>query len=213
MKAIILFSGGLDSTVLLSQALQEGKECIALSFDYNQRHKIELKAAKKITEYYEVEHHIVPIDSLVFLKSALISKEMKVPKNRTQEERAQQGVPSTYVPGRNTLFLAYANIFAEVHQAEEIHVGFNAQDYCYPDCSFKYLTAYQKMINLASKQAVEGNLIKIKAPFIEWNKSQIYLKGLELKAPLDWSFSCYDPVEEMPCLHCDACNLREKAKV
>ncbi len=210
MKAIILLSGGVDSTVVLAMAMERGLECYAISFHYGQRHKIELKAAAKISQIYDIEHKLIHIDPKTFSNSSLTS-DLAVPKGRSATEIAQGGIPNTYVPARNTLFLSYALGQAEILDASEIHVGFNAMDYnAYPDCRPEFLEAFQIVANLGTKQGAEGRGAKIFAPLIKMNKSEIFEEGRKLKAPLHLTFSCYDPtVNEEPCQQCDACMLRK----
>ncbi len=210
MKAIILFSGGLDSTVILAMAMHAGLDCYALSFDYGQRHRIELEAAKAIAQRYGVAHRIVKIDPANFGRSALLSAHEAVPKGRSSEQMAAEGLPNTYVPARNTLFLAYALGQAEMLQAQEIHVGFNATDRLpYPDCSPDYVQAFQRLVSVLT--AAEGKTLQLVAPIIQWSKPEIVRRGLALHAPLDMTFSCYDPTAEgRPCSQCDACRLREE---
>ncbi len=209
MKAIILLSGGADSTVALAMALERGLICYGLSFNYGQRHLIELKAAAAIAKYYGIEQKIIQIDPNTFTKSALTTKEA-VPKNRTSQQIAESGIPSTYVPARNTLFLAYALGQAEIWGAEEIHVGFNALDYNpYPDCRPEFLQAFQGVANLGTQQAIEHKAPQIIAPLIRMNKREIFEMGRKLNAPLQLTFSCYDPTpDEQACKICDACILR-----
>jgi 7-cyano-7-deazaguanine synthase len=211
MKAIILFSGGVDSTVALAMAQARGLECHAISFNYGQRHVIELEYAKKITQHYNINHKIIIIDPNTFAKSSLTSN-IPVPKDRNTDSIASGGIPNTYVPARNTLFISYAIGQAEIHNAQEIHVGCNALDRNpYPDCRIEYLNAFQKVINLATKQAIEGNPPKIVFPLIEMGKAEIFQKAFELKAPIELTFSCYDPTDKnQPCGRCDACFLRHE---
>jgi 7-cyano-7-deazaguanine synthase len=212
MKAIIVFSGGVDSTVVLSMAIDRGLECHAISFDYGQRHRVELKAAAAIAKFYGINQQVIKIETPALAGSSLISK-LAVPKDRSMSAIAAGGIPNTYVPGRNTLFLAYAMGFAESLNAQEIHVGYNALDRIpYPDCRIEYLNAMQEVINLATRQAVEGNAPKIIAPLLHMDKKEIFQEGRRLNVPLDMTFSCYDPTpEEKPCGHCDACMLRAAA--
>lgn len=213
MKAIILMSGGLDSAVILAIALKQKRECLVLSFDYGQRHKIELESAKKITAFYNVPHKIITIDPKSFGNSSLLSStsksEFEVPKNRTVAEMKQAETPNTYVPARNTIFLSFAIAQAEIFQAGEIYIGPNALDMKYPDCSQEFIDAFQQVINVATAQAVSGNAPKLVAPLLKLNKAEIIALGLSLKAPLEMTFSCYDPIEGQPCLECDACSLRK----
>lgn len=211
MRAIVLLSGGLDSTVLLAIALKQQRECYALSFDYGQRHRIELDSAKKIARHYGVDHRIIAIDPTVFAKSSLVST-AAVPKDRTPSQISSGSIPNTYVPARNTLFLAYALGQAEIQDAKEIYVGFNALDRLpYPDCRPEFVHAFQALIQVATKQSVEGEPPKIMTPLIDWDKCEIIRQGQALNAPLDLTFSCYDPCNNQPCLRCDACVLRHAA--
>lgn len=208
-KAIILFSGGLDSTVILALALAQKRQCYALSFDYGQRHRQELKCAQTIAAHYGVSHQIIFIDPMAFGQSSLVS-DLEAPHSRTLEQIAHQGIPNTYVPARNTLFLAYALGQCELHQANEIYFGSNCLDaLCYPDCQPAYLDAFQHIMWLATKQAVEGQAPQLLTPLLHWDKSQIVQQGRELGAPLELTWSCYCPSDQgRPCHTCDACILR-----
>lgn len=210
MKAIILLSGGIDSSVMLAKALEKGRDCFALSFDYGQRHRIELESAKKIAAYYKVPHQIIEIVNPSFISSALVNKETKVQKNRTPQQIATAGIPSTYVPARNTIFLAYALSLAEHLQADEIHYGSNALDFVpYPDCRPDYFSAFQSVINLATKQSLEGAPPCLVTPLIYMNKAEIIAEGQRLNVPLEDTFSCYSPLpSHTACGQCDACILR-----
>jgi 7-cyano-7-deazaguanine synthase len=212
MKAIILLSGGIDSTVMLALARQQGRRCLALSFNYGQRHKIELDSARAIAAYYNTSQHIITLNNTTFAGSSLMNESSVVPSDRTSEEIALAGVPTTYVPARNTLFLAHAISFAEITGAAEIYFGANATDINpYPDCRPAYFNAFQTLIELATKQAVEGNAPRLVTPLIHWNKAEIIEKGMQLGAPLELTFSCYAPlVSNAPCNHCDACILRNE---
>lgn len=209
MKAIILFSGGIDSTVVLAKALNEGRKCIALSFDYGQKHRIELDAAREIAKHYDISHHIIKIDPAPFSSSSLAS-ELEVSKGRSLQEIREGGIPSTYVPARNTIFLSFALAFAESAGAGEIYIGANALDiHGYPDCRPAYFEAWQKLICLATKQSVDGHAPKIATPLASLNKAEIILLGKALKAPLNKTFSCYSPtIQNLACEQCDACILR-----
>ncbi|HEY4833001.1 MAG TPA: 7-cyano-7-deazaguanine synthase QueC [Waddliaceae bacterium] len=212
MKAVILLSGGLDSAVVLALALEKGRECFALSFDYQQRHIKELQSAQQIAAYYKIPHRVITIDPTPFSSSALVS-EKSIIKNRTFEEIAISEIPNTYVPARNTLFMAYALGLAEVLNAQEIYIGSNALDHRpYPDCRPEFFEALQKLFRLATKQAVEGAPPIPVAPLLCWNKAEIVQEGRRLKVPLELTFSCYDPTPEgMHCCRCDACQLRFEA--
>lgn len=212
MKAIVLLSGGLDSTVVLAMAREKERKCITLSFDYGQRHRIELIHAKKIAEHYNVEHCVITIDPKAFSQSSLV-KNLDIPKDRNLNEIATSGIPNTYVPARNTLFLAYATGQAELIDANEIYAGPNLLDHNpYPDCRPKFYEAFQNVMNVATKQAVEGNAPKLITPLIYMDKSAIVKEGKRLNVPFDITFSCYDPtLSGQACLRCDACLIREKA--
>lgn len=209
MKAIILLSGGLDSTVVLALAIEQGRECVCLSFDYGQRHKIELERARAIAARYHCHHRIVTIDPATFSNTSLVDQKA-VPKGRTLEEMRTQGIPSTYVPGRNTLFLAYAAGQAEIYDAAEIWTGPNLLDHNpYPDCRPEFYTAFQGLLNLATKQAVEGAPPRIRTPLIEWDKARIVQEAKRLGVPIELTWSCYAPQEDLtPCGACDACKIR-----
>lgn len=211
-KAVVLLSGGLDSATTLAITASEGYELYALSFRYGQRHAVELEAAKKIAEAFNVkEHKIVDIDLRVFGGSAL-TDEIEVPKDREMEE-IETGIPITYVPARNTIFLSFALAFAEVKNCKDIFIGVNAVDYSgYPDCRPEYIEAFTEMANLATKASVEGKQkIKIHAPLIHLTKAEIIKCGLELNVDYSLTRSCYDPNERgESCGHCDSCLLRLK---
>ena len=211
MKAIVLLSGGLDSAVVLALALEKGRECLAVSFDYGQRHRIELKYAKKLAKHYSIPYNIIHIDKNCFASSSLVTEE-DVPNNRSREEIENEGIPNTYVPARNTIFLAYATAQAEIFEAQEIYAGPNLLDRKpYPDCRPEFYQAFQSVINLASKQAVEGNPPHLLTPLIDWNKKEIVEQGTRLKVPFHLTFSCYDPTpSNEPCHQCDACRLRQE---
>ncbi len=211
MKAIILFSGGLDSTVVLAMALSDKKDCMALSFDYGQRHRIEIEHAKKIAEHYRIPHKIITIDPDCFENTALVN-DIELPTHRTKEEIAKDGIPSTYVPARNTLFLAFAAGQAEIHNAQEIHCGPNFLDQNpYPDCRPEFYQAFQCVVNIATRQSANGAPPKIITPLISWDKKRIVEKAKTLNVPISLTFSCYDPKGIHPCEVCDACMLRNEA--
>jgi 7-cyano-7-deazaguanine synthase len=210
--AVVLLSGGLDSTTTLAIAEQAGFRLHALTFQYGQRHAIEVAAARRVAQAFEVERHVVvEVDLRVFGGSAL-TDELAVPKNRPAEE-ISHGIPITYVPARNTIFLAYALAFAEITHAEDIFVGVNALDYSgYPDCRSEYIRAFEAMANLATKAAVEGRQrLRIHTPLIELNKAQIIRRGLDLGVDYALTHSCYDPAPDgAACGECDSCLLRLK---
>lgn len=211
-KAIVLLSGGLDSTTVLAIAKSEGYEIFALSFRYGQRHSWELDAAARIARTFGVaEHRIASIDLRAFGGSALTS-DIAVPKGRNLDEMSA-AIPATYVPARNTIFLAYSLAWAEVLGANDVFVGVNALDYSgYPDCRPEFIDAFSKMANLATKAGVEGRqCLRIRAPLISMSKAEIIRKGLELGVDYSLTSSCYDPSSTgSPCGLCDSCLLRLK---
>ena len=210
--AVVLLSGGLDSTTVLAIARSQGFACHALSFSYGQRHSVELDAARRIAGRMGVEDHkIVEIDLRLFGGSALTA-EMEVPKGRPIEEM-ESSIPTTYVPARNTIFLSYALAWAEVLGAQDIFIGVNALDYSgYPDCRPEYLEAYATMANLATRAGVEGSgAFRIHAPLLHWSKAAIIRSGMELGVDYAATRTCYDPDPVgAACGLCDACLLRLK---
>lgn len=212
MKAVCLLSGGLDSSTSLGVARREGFDCYALSFDYGQRHRIELEAASRLARLFGVhEHRIVRIDLRAFGGSALTA-EIAVPKHATAEE-IPSGIPVTYVPARNTIFLAYAMAWAEVLEASDIFIGVNAIDYSgYPDCRPEFIAAFETMANLATKAGVEGRTrLRIHTPLIHLDKAGIVRLAVETGVDLAATHSCYDPdLHGRPCGQCDSCLLRRK---
>ncbi len=211
-RAVVLLSGGLDSATVLAVAKSEGYELYALSFSYGQRHVWELEAAKRVAASIGVaQHRIVTIDLRAFGGSAL-TDDIPVPKGRATREMAH-GIPITYVPARNTIFLAFALAWAEVLGANDILLGVNALDYSgYPDCRPKYIAAFEKMANLATKAGVEGRqALKIHTPLIALSKMEIIRLGRGLGVDYGLTSSCYDPSSMgVPCGQCDSCLLRQK---
>lgn len=211
-KAVVLLSGGLDSATVLAIARKEGFEPYALSFFYGQRHAWELEAAKRVAASIGVaEHRTVTIDLRAFGGSAL-TDDIAVPKGRATDEMSH-GIPITYVPARNTIFLAYALAWAEVLGAGDIFIGVNALDYSgYPDCRHEYVAAFEKMANLATKAGVEGRQqLKIHTPLIALSKAEIIRLGRGLGVDYGLTSSCYDPsATGAPCGQCDSCLLRQK---
>jgi 7-cyano-7-deazaguanine synthase len=211
-RAVVLLSGGLDSTTTLAIAQAEGYEVHALTFRYGQRHEVEVAAAQRIAGHFGVAHHIVvPIDLRVFGGSALTG-DVAVPKDRSQDAMAR-GIPITYVPARNTIFLSFALALAEVIDTGHIFLGVNVLDYSgYPDCRPEYIAAFQAMANLATRAGVEGRLrCTIHTPLIQWTKAQIITRGRELGVDYSLTSSCYDPAPGgAACGHCDSCLLRLK---
>lgn len=211
-KAVVLLSGGLDSTTSLALARHNGFQCNAMTFRYGQRHEHEIVAAKRIADADKVASHvIVDIDLRAFGGSALTS-DVEVPKDRPLEELSH-GIPITYVPARNTIFLSFALAWAEVLGSEDIFIGVNALDYSgYPDCRPEYIEAFQKMANLATKAGVEDRKrLTIHTPLINLTKAQIIRKGLDLGVDYSFTSTCYDPSPKgEACGRCDACQLRLK---
>ncbi len=210
-KAVVLLSGGLDSTITLAIAKLQGFACSALTMQYGQRHAIEIEAARHIAQRSGVVQHIVmPIDLRQFGGSALTS-DIEVPKDRPLEAMSA-GIPITYVPARNTIFLSFALAWAEVLGACDIFLGVNALDYSgYPDCRPEYIAAFEKLARLATKAGVEGGAFNIHTPLIYLTKAEIIRRGLELGVDLALTTSCYDPTPRgVACGRCDACQLRLK---
>jgi len=206
-KAIVLLSGGLDSATVLAIASQNFT-CHAISFNYAQRSLSELTAAKKLAEQYSVTHQIIQIDESIMAGSALTDKSVDVPEFNADE----QGIPVTYVPARNTLFLSYALAIAEVNVAQDIFIGVNAVDYSgYPDCRPEFIRSYEVMANLATKAGVEGNKLRIHVPLIDKSKAEIIRIGNDLGVDYATTVSCYQANEQgEACGVCDSCQLRRK---
>ena len=210
-SAVVLLSGGIDSTTTLAIAITEGYEAYALSFDYGQRHRIEMQAARRAADSLGAkEHRIAKIDLRVFGGSALTG-DIDMPKQRSETEIAD-GIPVTYVPARNTIFLAYALGWAEVIQAADIFLGVNAIDYSgYPDCRPEFIEAFQTVANVGTKAGVEGGRFQIHTPLIKFSKAEIIRKAVELGVDLSLTHSCYDPSPDgLACGECDSCLLRLK---
>lgn len=211
-SAVILVSGGLDSATVLAMAKADGFSCHAISFDYGQRHKIELEAARRVAERMGVaSHRWVNIDMRAFGGSAL-TDDIEVPKDRS-EQKMSDDIPVTYVPARNTIFLSYAMGLAEVLGSTDIFIGVNAVDYSgYPDCRPEYVKSFEAMANLATKAGVEGQVMRIHTPLIDMRKTEIIDRGLQLGVDYGLTHSCYDPAEGgRACGRCDSCLLRSKA--
>jgi 7-cyano-7-deazaguanine synthase len=205
--AIVLLSGGLDSATALAIAREEGFDPLAISFSYGQRHAVEMDAARRVAAAMGVrEHKIVELDLRAFGGSALTA-DIAVPKDH---DPAAGEIPITYVPARNTIFLAYALAFAEVRGAADIYIGVNAIDYSgYPDCRPEFIAAFEKLAGLATRAGVEGNAVRIHAPLIQLTKAEIIRRGLALGVDYALTHSCYDPdATGRACGHCDSCRLR-----
>lgn len=206
-KAVVLLSGGLDSTTVLAQAKAEGYELYALSFDYGQRHDAELDAAKRIAKAMAVvEHKVIPIDLASLGGSALTDHSLDVPTEQTE------GIPVTYVPARNTVFLSIALGWAEVLGAQHIFIGVSAVDYSgYPDCRPEYIEAYERLANLATRMGVEGRAVKIHTPLIHLSKAETVALGSRLGVDYGLTVSCYQANQiGEACGRCDSCRLRQK---
>lgn len=209
-KAVILLSGGLDSTTVLSIAKDRGYDCFCVSFRYGQRQDIELERAVAIAKGQNVRRHLILRLDLDAIGGSALTTDTPVPKNRTQAELAK-GVPVTYVPGRNIIFLSHALAWAEVLGAANIFLGINAVDYSgYPDCRPEFLTAFATMANLGTKSGSEGAPFQLHAPLIAMSKKEIIQTGIQLGVDYSMTHSCYDPVGDMACGCCDACLLRLK---
>jgi len=209
--AVVLLSGGLDSATTLAIARLRGYETYALSFDYGQRHRQELDAARKIANSLAAkEHRIIKIDNQIFAGSALIN-DVDVPKSRSEEEIGR-GIPSTYVPARNTIFLAHALAWTETIPAGHIFIGANAIDYSgYPDCRPEFIALFETLANVGTKAGAEGGRIQIHAPLIKLSKAEIIGKAVQLNVDLSLTHSCYDPTPDgRACGECDSCQLRLK---
>lgn len=210
-KGVVLLSGGIDSTVTLAIAKEMGFDIYAISFDYKQRHNVELSCAKRVANFYKVKkHNVVEIDLRAFGGSALTS-DIKVPKNRKSEE-----IPVTYVPARNTIFLSFALGWAEVIDSSDIFIGVNVMDYSgYPDCTPRYIKSFEEMANLGTKKGVEGKgHFKLHTPLSTMKKSEIIKKGREVGVDFKMTHSCYDPdIHGQSCGTCDACLIRKRGFV
>lgn len=209
-EAIVLLSGGLDSATTAAWALAEGYSVSAISFDYGQRHRIELQAAKAVASDLGISDHItLAIDLAAFGGSALVDQSIAIPKNRS-EDVISNGIPVTYVPARNTVFLSLALALAETRNASSIILGVNSIDYSgYPDCRPEFLNAFESLANLATKSGVEGTHLTVLAPLVSLTKPEIIRLGLSLHVDYGLTTSCYDPKENgQPCGECDSCLIR-----
>lgn len=207
-RAVILSSGGIDSTTAMAIAQSEGYELYSLSFRYGQRHHAELLAAKRVADFFNVRRHLIVNVDLGTIGGSALTDSIEVPKHESVEELSADEIPITYVPARNTIFLSYALAWAEVLKAETIFIGVTAVDYSgYPDCRPEYISAFEKMANLATRTGVTGEIsIKIETPLIHLSKSAIIRKGVELKVDYSLTLSCYDPDEAgRSCRRCDSC--------
>ncbi len=212
IKAVCLLSGGLDSSTCLGLAVREGFSCYALSFDYGQRHRIELECAARVARHFHADEHRTAVIDLRAFGSSALTADIAVPKHRSPDEMSK-GIPVTYVPARNTIFLAYALAWAEVLESSDIFIGVNAIDYSgYPDCRPEYIEAFERMANLATKAGVEGRThTRIHTPLSKLDKAGIVKLGVGVGVDFSLTHSCYDPTPDgRPCGQCDSCLLRRK---
>ena len=211
-RAVVLSSGGIDSTTAMAIAVQEGYEIYSLSFCYGQRHRVELESARRVAEARGAKKHMVIDIDMGKIGGSALTDHIEVPKGRDEAEM-RRDIPATYVPARNTIFLSCALAWAEVVGASDIFIGVNAVDYSgYPDCRPEYIRAFEDMANLAIKAAVEGKMkMNIRTPLIRMTKSEIIRKGFDLGVDYRLTHSCYDPLPEgKACGQCDSCVLRKK---
>lgn len=209
-SAVVLLSGGLDSATAAAIAKADGFELFALTVDYGQRHRYELAASRRVANALEIKRHETVRIDLTRISPSALTGAAEVPKNRPPDELTA-GIPVTYVPARNTVFLSLALGYAEVMGTGDLVIGVNAVDYSgYPDCRPEYIAAFERLANLATKAGVEGSLeFRIHAPLIGWTKAQIIRRGVELGLDYSLTHTCYDPLTDgRPCGHCDACLLR-----
>lgn len=209
-RAVVLLSGGLDSTVTAAVAKQEGYDLFLLTIAYRQRHAIEVERAKQVAAALCVSHHIVVDVDLRALGGSALTGDLAVPKDRREQERAQ-GIPVTYVPARNLIFLSLAAAHAEVVGASAIYFGANVLDYSgYPDCRPEFIRAFEQAVAAGTKSGVEGSRLEVCAPLLTLSKSEIIQLGLRLQAPLKLTHSCYDPIGSLACGRCDSCLIRRQ---
>ncbi|MBW2005115.1 MAG: 7-cyano-7-deazaguanine synthase QueC [Deltaproteobacteria bacterium] len=211
-RAIVLASGGLDSTTIMALINHKGYDIYALTFDYGQRHKIELKAAQKVAKYFGAKKHLILHIELGAIGGSALTEDIPVPQGRKLKEISSSGIPITYVPARNTIFLAYALSWAEVLEATDIFIGVNTIDFSnYPDCRPEFIESFQRTANVATKTGVEGKGIRINVPLIDMTKGEIIKKGISLGVDYSMTHSCYNPKKDgLPCGKCDSCLLRKK---
>lgn len=212
-KAIVLLSGGLDSATAAAQAIADGYDLIALSFNYGQRHQRELEAAKAVAQHFAIaDHHFIDVNLAQWGASSLTDLAQPLPQNGPQND-IRAGIPSTYVPGRNTVFIALALALAEAKGAEAIYLGINAVDYSgYPDCRPEYLAAFQQLAQLSSKAGLEGHAPKLIAPLVMDSKVDIVRRAIALGVPIEQTWSCYQG-GVVPCGRCDSCRIRDRALI
>lgn len=209
-RAVVLLSGGVDSTTTLAIAVSEGYEAFAMSFSYGQRHSVEIQSARKVAEALGAAKHLVVDIDLRAIGGSALTDDIEVPRNRSESEMSGS-IPVTYVPARNTIFLSFALGWAEILGAQDLFIGVNAVDYSgYPDCRPEYIDAFQRMANLATRAAVEGRMqTRIHTPLISLTKAEIIKKGIQLGVDYSLTHSCYNPSENgIACGVCDSCLLR-----
>ena len=208
-KAVVLLSGGLDSTTVLAMARAEGFTCYCLSFRYSQRQEVELERAQRVVRHFEAKQHLILRVDLDAIGGSALTSDIAVPKDRSSQ--SEDEIPSTYVPARNIIFLAHALSWAEVLGAADIFLGINAIDYSgYPDCRPEFLEAFARMAKLGTKAGALGKELHFHAPLQHMSKKEIILRGIELGVDYSMTHSCYDPVAGLACGHCDACHLRQQ---
>jgi 7-cyano-7-deazaguanine synthase len=209
-RAVVLASGGLDSTVTAAVARRDGYALYVLTIAYQQRHAVEIDRAREVAAWLGAQQHVVLDVNLRAFGASALTAEMAVPKDRTERERAQ-GVPSTYVPARNLIFLSLAAAHAEVVGASAIYFGANVIDYSgYPDCRPEFIRAFEAVVQAGTKAGVEGQRMEVRAPLLTMTKAQIIQLGCTLKVPFHLTHSCYDPVGQLACGHCDSCTIRKQ---
>lgn len=211
-KAVVLVSGGLDSTTIMAIVKSKAYDIYALSFNYGQRHKLELEAARKVARHFGAKRHLILRLDLDTIGGSALTEDIPIPQGRKLKEIGSDEVPITYVPARNTIFLAYALAWAEVLNARDIFIGVNSVDFSgYPDCRPEFIESFQRTANLATKAGVEGKEIKIHTPLIKMTKGEIIKKGVSLGVDYAMTHSCYSPKKDgLPCGECDSCLLRKK---
>jgi 7-cyano-7-deazaguanine synthase len=210
-RAVALASGGLDSTTAMALALKEGFDVYALSFDYGQRHRCELEAARRVARALGIAHHITAEIDLGAFGGSALTADIDVPKERSPEAMAEE-IPVTYVPARNTIFLSFALAWCETLDARDIYIGVNAVDYSgYPDCRPEFLEAFERLANLGTKAGVEGGRFRIHAPLLHMTKAEIIRAGVDAGVDFSLTHSCYDPTPDgLACGACDSCRLRRR---
>jgi 7-cyano-7-deazaguanine synthase len=209
-RAVVLASGGLDSTVTAAIAIQEGRELFFLTIAYGQRHAVEVERARQVAAALGVANHLVMNLDLRIIGGSALTGPLAVPKNRPSSERSKT-VPATYVPGRNLIFLSLAAAHAEVVEASFIYFGANVLDYSgYPDCRPEFIRAFEAAVKEGTKAGTEGNSLQIRAPLLMLTKAEIIRQGIELHVPFHLTHSCYDPAGELACGRCDSCLIRRE---